>query len=326
MTRTEPFGTTRAGTTVEAVTLRGGALQARVITYGAILQAVHLEGLSHSLTPGPARMADCEGPIPYHGAIVGPVANRLSGARAEIGGRAYRFEANEAGRTTLHSGSTGTHAQVWRIADAGAAHVLMALDLPDGMGGFPGNRRMTARFDLRPPATLRLTLEATTDAPTLMNLANHSYWNLEGTATWAGHTLRIAADRWLPTRPDGTPPGHILPVGGTPMDFRRTRRLIPGAPPLDHCFCLGDTSAPRREVAWLTGAGGTSMALATTAPGLQVYDGRAAIRPGGVAHEGLAFEPQFWPDAPANPAFPSIELQPEAAWCQITEWRFSQNP
>lgn len=323
MTAIERFGTTANGAAVDALHLRAGALTARVLTYGAILQGLHLDGVAHSLTLGPRTLADSEGPMPYHGAVVGPVANRLSGATARIAGRAYRFDGNENGRTTLHGGATGTHAQVWQIADVGEAHATLALALPDGLGGFPGNRRVTARFEVLPPATLRLTLEAETDAPTLLTLANHSYWNLDGRTGWMGHTLRIAAEHWLPTRPDGTLPGAILPVGGTPMDFRRTRRPVPGGPPIDHNFCIAAQRGPLRDVAWLTGRSGVTMTLATTEPGLQVYDGRAAIRAGCDAYEGIAFEPQFWPDAPANPAFPSIESHPGETWRQITEWRFT---
>lgn len=319
----EQFGVTQAGATVEAIRLRAGALSVRVLTLGAILQDVRLNGVAHALTLGSERLADYEGVMGYFGTIVGPVANRIGGARAVIAGREYRFAENEPGRT-LHSGPEGTHAQVWTVEEATDAAVTLALSLPDGQGGFPGNRRLVARFEVLPPATLRLTITARTDADTLMNPAQHSYWNLDGSAHWRGHRLRIAADHVLPVDAGLLPRGSVVPVGGSPMDFRRERVLREGAPALDTNFCLSDGSLAVREVARLTGASGVAMALATTAPGLQVYDGRAAIRPGHGPHEGIALEPQHWPDAPNHPRFPSIALAAGETFSQTTEWRFSR--
>lgn len=317
------FGTTAGGERVEAVTLRAGSLSARIITLGAILQSLRLDGVAHDLTLGSASLSDYEGEMRHHGSVIGPVVNRLSGARAVIDGKTHAFEANQDGRITLHAGRVGTHLKVWRLAEAGPSHAVLAIDLPDGEGGFPGNRRLTARFEALPPASLRLTLTAATDAPTLINLANHSYWNLDGSADYAGHRLTIAAERYLSSTPDFTPRGAILPVGGTPMDFRRGQRLSPGAPPLDTCFCLSDRREALRDVLWLEGSSGLRMTLATTEPGLQIYDARDARRPGGGGYEGLAVEAQFWPDAPSHPDFPSILLRPGEDWTQITEWRFA---
>lgn len=316
------FGTGTDGRRVGVATLRAGALRARILTRGAILQDLRLDGIGHSLTPGSDRIADYDGPMRFHGPLVGPVANRIGGAAATVAGRACRFDANE-GAVTLHSGTTGLHAQVWDVARVAADSLTLTLDLPDGLGGFPGNRRVTAEWRGVPPATLRLTLRMTTDAPTLTNIANHSYWNLDGTPTWAGHALRIAADRWLPVDSAMLPTGQVAEVAGTAMDFRSLRRIAPGDPPLDTCFCLSDRRQPLRDVLWLRGASGVTMTVATTEPGVQVYDGRAAPRPGRAPCEALAIEPQFWPDAPHHPAFPSIVLMPGQDWEQVCEWRFS---
>lgn len=318
----ERFGVTKAGAMVEAIGLRAGALSARVLTLGAILQEVRLDGVAHSLTLGSERVADYEGVMGYFGAIVGPVANRIGGARAVIGGKECRFAENEPGRT-LHSGPEGTHAKLWQIEENTGAAVTLALAMPDGQGGFPGKRRIVARYEVLPPSTLRLTITAQTDADTLMNPAQHSYWNLDGSAHWRGHRLRIAAGHVLPVDAGLLPRGSVAPVGGSPMDFRRERQLREGAPALDTNFCLSEGPVELREVAWLTGASGVTMALATTAPGLQVYDGRAAIRPGYGPYEGIAMEPQHWPDAPNHPRFPSIALAAGEVFSQTTEWRFT---
>jgi aldose 1-epimerase len=315
------FGATAAGDRVARVVLRSGGLEVALLTLGAVLQSLRLAGIDRDLTLGSPRLADYEADMIYHGAIVGPVANRISGAAAVIGGQVHQFEANE-GPNTLHSGPSGAHARVWDIADRGSDFALLRLALPDGAGGFPGNRALAARFSVT-GTVLRLELSAETDAPTLMNLANHSYWNLDGTPDFSGHRLRIAAEGHVAVGPDLLPTGEVAAVAGTDLDFRHERVMTPGAPPLDTCFCLSPGREGLREVLWLQGASGVRMALATTEPGVQVYDARDARRPGAGPHEGLAIEAQFWPDAVRHTRFPPILLRPGEPWVQVTEWRFA---
>ena len=322
-----PFGTLPDGRAVHALDLAAGDLCLRLLTLGATLNDVRLGGIAHSLTLRSDDPADYLGPMLYFGGIVGPVANRLRGAQARIGSFVHNFEPNQSGRHILHSASAGTHLKIWEVTGLTPSTASLALSLPDGEGGFPGNRRLTARFALAAPATLRLDLAMTTDAPTIANVVNHSYWNLDGTPSWAGHSLRIVADAILPVDADTIPTGEILPVAGTPHDFRQSRIIapgIPGTPALDHNFCLSDSPRPLRDVLTLTGASGLSMTIATTEPGVQVYDGGHTRRPGRGLHEGLAIEPQHWPDAPANPHFPPITLLPGQTRQSTTEWRFSR--
>ncbi|THD83435.1 galactose mutarotase [Aliigemmobacter aestuarii] len=316
------FGTTLQGEAVQAIRLAAGGLEVRLLTLGSILQAVRIDGHGHNLTTGFDTVEAYQKSTGWHGALVGPVANRIAGASARIAGRDCRFPANEAGITTLHSGAAGIDRKIWTIVEAAADSLTLAVTLPEGEGGFPGHRQITARWCILPPATLRLDLTATTDAPTILNLANHSYWNLDGTASWAGHSLRIAADAVLPVDDRGIPTGEVCPVGAMGLDFRTPRFARPGAPALDHNFCLSERRMPLRAMATLTGAKGIAMEIATTEPGLQVYDGRHP-RPGAAPYEALALEPQFWPDAPHHPGFPLIDLAPGQPWRQITEWRFS---
>lgn len=319
------FGTTADGQEVLSVTLRAGDLRVVVLTWGAILQDVRLEGVPYGLTLGSDRLEDYLGAMRYHGALIAPVVNRLTGAQAPIGGVMHRFDANQDGRHTLHSGTAGSHLRLWHLAEVSDSAATLSLDLPDGEGGFPGNRRLCATFALEAPATLRLTVTARSDRLTLMNPANHSYWNLDGSATWAGHRLRIAAARYLPTTADFTPTGAILATTGSALDFSAARTIAPGAPLLDNCFCLSDARRPLREVLWLTGTSGVRLTVATTEPGIQIYDGRNALRPGHGYHEGLAIETQGWPDAPNHAGFPSIELTPTTPLRQLTEWRFARD-
>ena len=318
------FGTTATGVLVRKITLRTGDLTVGLLTWGAVLQSVRLQGVAHDLTLGSDHLADYEGDMRYHGSLIAPVVNRLTGARAMIDGRETRFQANQDGIHCLHSGTAGTHLKVWDLVSASDSEAVLALDLPAGEGGFPGNRRVEARFTLTAPATLRMDITASTDAPTLFNAANHSYWNLDGSDQWGGHSVQVPADQYLPTNADHTPTGEILDVAISGLDFRRAHVITPTNPPLDNCFCLGTARGALRHAVTLTGQTGVTLQVATTETGVQLYDGRFATRPGRTPYEGIAIEAQSWSDAPNHAGFPSIELHPGAPVCQTTEWQFRQ--
>ncbi len=301
-----PLGTTQKDEDVERVTIRAGLLTVSVLNYGAILQDIRLDGVDHNLTCGGETLADYDGTMRYAGAIVGPVANRLRGGAVTVEGKAYQLEAND-GHNTLHSGTSGTHAQLWQVERVDEDAVILTLDLADGVGGFPGNRTISAIYSIEAPSRLRLDLSATTDAPTLMNLANHSYWCLGGP-----QKLQVAANRYLPTDDERLPTGQIASVEGKRFDFR-TGRLV-GSQNYDHCLCLADKRGSPSPVAWLSGDAVT-MELRTSETGLQVYDGNP---------NGIALEAQSWPDAPSFPDFPSILLQPGKTYRQTTSWTFTK--
>lgn len=321
------FGTSSAGAAVEAVTLRAGELTARLLTYGATLQDLRLAGTPWPLCLGSDSLAAYEGPLIWCGAVVGPVANRVGGAAAVVGGRLWQMAAND-GPNVLHSGPESSARRVWQIAEAEEAEVSFELPLAHGACGLPGNRLLRARYRLLPPATLEITLSAHSDAETLMNLAAHPYWNLDGTVTTEGHLLSVAASSVLPTDARNLPQPP-QPVLGTGYDLRRPRPLA-GLPPIDHNFCLDGTGL--RAAARLAGARGVVLTLETDAPGLQVYDGRALntapfLGLSGAPytpHAGVALEPQMWPDAPAHADFPSITLAPRVEWTQRTRLHFQR--
>lgn len=288
-----------------------GDMQAELLPYGAALHQVHVGG--HAVVAGLPDAAAYRAGRGYHGAVVGPVANRISGAEAMIGDQLWRFDPNE-GTTLLHGGEIGLHGRDWVVADQGPAHVTFALGLGHCEGGFPGIRRIEARY-LVDGLTLRLDLVATTDRPTLMNLASHVYWNLTGGGNLDGHRLRIAADHVVLVDARLCPTGAPVPVAGE-MDLR-AGRLLDGGPRYDHNFCLSDARVPLRPVAWLSAPDAPSLELATTEPGLQVYDG-------GPSMFGLALESQCWPDAPNQPEYFPVLLTPEnGPLLQSTEWRFT---
>ncbi|WP_373635663.1 aldose epimerase family protein [Yoonia sp. SS1-5] len=318
----KPFGASAKGEDVHQISLSGGDLSLNLLTWGAVVQGLHLKGVDHPLTLGSSHLSDYEGTLRYHGSLIGPIANRISNARVRLDGIMYELERNEHGQIHLHSGAQATQLQVWDLIDRADDAVTLGLHLPDGMCGLPGNRDIRVTFKITARATLQMTVTGTTDAKTCMNFANHSYWNLDGSDTWAGHHLRVAADHVLPGTTHDYPTGEIADVTDTPMDFRTGQVVNPETHVFNQNFCVSDKRGPLQDVLWLTGKSGLQMILSTTEPGVQIYDGRVPNRPGRGTYEGLAIEAQCWPDAPNNPNFPSIIVTPDAPYEQITTWRF----
>lgn len=315
------------GSTVESVTISNGGARALLTTWGATLVDFRLAGVAHPLVLGARRLADYLGPMRYFGAIVGRVANRIAGGRAQLVGRVIDLERNENGVTTLHGGSDGCSGANWRIDGCDVASCRMALQMPDGQAGFPGALDVAADFRLDDDGALTIQLEGRTSAPTFCSLAHHSYWNLDGAPDVATHRLQVFAERFLPVDAAKIPLGPRAPVAGGRFDFRAVRAIIePGDAPLDHTFCLRDAPGAMAPACVLAGASGVTLTVSTTEPGLHVYDGSGistAPSPGlrGAAygpHAGLALEPQRWPDAPHHPDYPSILLLPDQVYRQTS--------
>ncbi|OSP56498.1 aldose epimerase family protein [Pseudoruegeria sp. SK021] len=318
------------GQPVQKVTLHNGNMTVALLSLGAIVQDVRLAGVPYSVTLGTDQVAAYAAHLSACGSLIGPVVNRISNAKASLDGQVYQFEANGP-NATLHSGSTGAHHRNWFLTECNAASAVFELSLADGDGGFPGNRVIAARFALIGPRTLELRVAATTDADTWINFANHSFWNLDGTDTFAGHTLQVDADRYCVADENALVTGEVLPVAGTPMDFREPKVLSPGTDPrIDTNFCLSETRQPIRPVLTLTGTSGISMTVHTTEPGIQVYDAGTYSSGDAPGHDGkpfgkysgVAIEAQGWPDAPNQPSFPSVVLRAGHSYEQITRWSF----
>ncbi|MEN9011905.1 MAG: aldose epimerase family protein [Yoonia sp.] len=302
------------------VILSAGDLSVHILTLGAIVQDVRLRGVDFSLTCGCSSLIEYQGACRLHGALIGPIANRISNARVKIESMMHELERNQDGRIHLHSGKDGTHLQDWTIVTQSDDAVTLELALPDGMCGLPGHRVIRATYQVSAPACLTLDITGTSDTDTMMNFANHSYWNLDGSNEWSGHHLKINADCYLPITDDATPTGNIADVTGTQMDLRSGRAVHSGTDVFDHNFCLSDMRTELRDVLELTGQNGLRMIMATTEPGLQIYDGRGTPTP----YQGLAIEAQCWPDAPNNRKFPSIKLAAGDTYHQTTSWRFER--
>lgn len=321
----EDFGTLPDGRGVARVTLGAGRLQASVLTWGATVQDLRFDG--QRVVIGGDRIGDYLDGLCYAGAIVGRYANRIGGARFTLDGETWQTDRNFRERHTLHGGAQGTGTRLWTLAESGDSHVRLSLDLPNGDMGFPGALRIAATYRLLPPATLEVRIEAQTTRATPCSLAHHGYFVLDGAADIASHRLQIDAGGYLPVDRDLIPTGEVAPVAGTRFDFRSARQI--GSHGYDHNFCLGRDRRALTRAARVTGPQGMMMTVATTEPGLQVYDGAHL---GGVAgygghplapRAGLALETQAWPDSPNRPGFPDCILRPGQTWQAITRYAFA---
>jgi aldose 1-epimerase len=326
------FGEMPDGTPVERVTIRGGGLTAKVLSYGAVIQDLRLDGHEAPLVLGFDTFAPYLTHSPYFGATAGRCANRIRDGHLELDGVTYQLDRNFLGKHLLHGGAKGVGKRLWRVAETGPDRVTLAITQDDGDMGFPGRLDASVTFALLDRGVLDIRMAAETDAPTLCNLAHHSYFTLGG-ATISDHRLRVDAETYLPVDDELIPTGEERAVAGTRFDFR-TPAPVGQAHPVDHNFCLSRERRPLRPVARLENpATGLAMDLHTTEPGLQVYDG-AKINidlPGLTgqpmrAHAGIALEPQIWPDANHHAGFPQAVLRPGEHYAQQTQYIFTRDP
>ncbi len=331
MKQITPFGSTQDGCDVAQITISSDELTVNILTLGSVINDVRLTGVAWPLTLGSSEVAAYEGKMSSFGSLMGPVINRIKGCSADIDGQIFTFEKHHSGDLTQHSGSSGMHNQIWNIADHGPGFVVLKLALADGLGGFPGNREIELRYTVH-QATLSMAVQATTDAPTPFNPANHSYWSLDPTVGFSGQTFQLQADHYSEPDEDLMPTGQILPVAGSQYDFRSGIKMAGDASQFfDLNLCISDSKHPLRPVATLTGAQGVRMEVATTECGLQVYDGGTIHAPDYGTHHGapygayaaLALEAQSWPGSLAHAHFPNIILRPTKQYEQITSWTFS---
>jgi aldose 1-epimerase len=318
------------GTPITVHDISAGGLSARFMSWGSILMDLRLEGCDFPLVLGFEDPATYRKHSPYFGATAGRYANRIAHGRFSIDGTSYQTDCNFLGTHTLHGGEVSMGKRNWDTIGLSDTSVTMTIGLEDGEMGFPGAMRAQVTYTLGNQA-LRVDFTATTQAPTLCNLAHHSYWNLDGTSDLRHHTLQVDADRYTPVDAQLIPTGEVLDPRGTRFDFRTPRPILDEMP-IDHNLCLSPMREPLRRVAALHSAhSGLTMEIVTTEPGLQVYDGSkinvAVPGLGGRtygAFAGTALEPQVWPDAPNHDHFPSAILRPGETYRQTTIFRFSK--
>ncbi|HUO22115.1 MAG TPA: aldose epimerase family protein [Caulobacteraceae bacterium] len=349
--RQEVFGQLD-GRPVGAVVLTNKAgMKARIIAYGAAIQELDVPDRDGRPADVVLSYPDMTGFLKkpqYFGATAGRYANRIAKGAFILDGQRYTLAIND-GENTLHGGKRGFDKVLWSISDvkSGAeASATFNYVSPDGEEGYPGALTVAVTFTLDEHNALSISYRATTTKPTVVNLTNHSYFNLSGAASGRdvlGERLTIAADRYTPVDAGLIPTGELRPVAGTAFDFRTPHaigsRLHDGAEPqlliargYDHNFVLNDGGAAKPKLAMRLEdpASGRVLELLTTEPGLQIYtgnflDGTVAGKDGYIYRQSdsICLEPQHFPDSPNQPAFPSTRLDPGQTYRQVSVFRFT---
>ena len=312
-------------------------------SFGGILMALHVPTSSNELldvVQGYANIADYAKGNPYQGALVGRFANRIDHARFMLDGKRIELDANH-GPHQLHGGPEGLHHRVWEVEVSEEDKLSLKTTLPDGCSGFPGDLEVRVTFRVSSPADLSIHYEAVTDAPTVVNLTHHAYFNLNGHSdNLEGHTLQVFADSYTETDHELIPTGRILSVYGTPLDLRQPVALprhledhagfFSSAGGLDHNFVIRKTGGLLSQAALLRSSKRElSLEVLTDQPGLQVYTANMENSPQPGKHglpygkrTAVCLECQQFPDAPNHPGFPSTLLLPGQTYRQTTIYRF----
>ena len=337
-----PYGTTAKGEKVDAFNVSNGEVSFQALTYGAVLSSVKSldrNGVMAELTLGFDDLSGWTGKHPHFGGTVGRFANRIGKARFTLDGKEYSLLANN-GPNHLHGGAVNFERVMWDgfpFQNEREAGVKFSRTSPDGEEGYPGNLDITVTFSLSVNNELTITYEAACDAPTIINMTNHSYWNLDGTGGATSileHELVLHSNSYLEVDA-GIPTGKVLPVDGTPFDFRSRKavgRDIAAVGGYDHCYIVdkSDMDEPSLAAEVFSPASGRVMKIYGTQPGIQFYtgnflDGTVTCRGNvpGVKHSALCLETEAFPDAPNKPDFPSAVLRPGERYLEKTIHHFS---
>lgn len=333
--RKQSWGQTRDGRSVDLYTLTNGfGLEAAISTYGGVvvrLTAPDRNNVLADITLGYDSVTEYEDDSCYFGCLVGRVANRIANAAIVLNGTEYGLDRNH-GSHQLHGGALGFHTKVWEAVeseDTDRPSLVLACESADGEQGFPGRLSVRVRFTLADDG-LRLDFSAASDAPTVVNMTNHSYFNLSGAegVDCLGHVLTIPAGRFLETDRELIPTGRLLETAGTPLDFTRPaaigERIDADFTPLDigsgydHCYVLEPADEALRLAASVhEPESGRGMEVWTDNPAVQFYSGNYIPNglpgKGGTVYRkraGFCLEAQEYVDAPNRAGFPSIELEP----------------
>ncbi len=336
-----PFGTTRDGQAVELLTLRCGALEAEILTFGATVRALRVpdkKGRSVDVVLGYRTVSAYETHGGYVGALVGRYANRIANASCVIDGQRIALEANE-GVKQLHGGTVGFSHRVFTAEIVGDSSICLRYTAADGEGGHPGALTVCATYTLTED-TLLLRYEAESDKPTYCNLTNHSYFNLNGHGDILAHKLQIFAHHFTPVDADSIPTAMAIPVVGTAFDFTAAKAVgrdifadeeqlhLTGG--YDHNYVLAPAQGLHRAAYLVGEESGITMETWTEKPGVQLYtanflDADTDTKSGQPyqKHAALCLETQFFPDSPNHPTWGDIILRPGQRYDYMTAYHFS---
>ena len=348
------FGTLPDERGVEEVTLTSGSVTARVITWGAVLRTLDVPDRSGKPSDIVLGYADLKGYLDkpnYFGVSVGRYANRIRAGRFSLDGKTYTLATND-GPNALHGGREGFDKRLWTITDVAggvAPSVTLHYVSPDGEEDYPGTLTASVTYALDATGTLTVTYQATADRPTIVNLTNHSYFNLAGEGSGRSildHVLTIPAARYTPVDATLIPTGELATVAGTPFDFREPAvigaRIRDGRDPqivrgrgYDHNYVLtqAPTAEPHPAARVEDPVSGRVLEIASNQPGVQFYSGNfldaTMVGKSGLSYrqsDAFCLEPQVFPDTPNQPAFGSARLDPGVTYRNVITYRFSTSP
>ena len=347
----KPWGKLKTGEAVDLYTLKNSkGAEATITTYGARVVTLKMPDKTSKFDDIVLGFDNLDGylqtpPPPYFGATIGRYGNRIAGGKFQLDGVTYTLAKNN-GANSLHGGNVGFDKVVWTAKPGNGQSVTLTYLSKDGEEGYPGNLTANVTYTLTDNNELQIEYSATTDKDTVVNLTNHSYFNLagQGEGDILGHVVMIDADRFTPVDKGLIPTGELKPVEGTPFDFRKPTPIgaridandpqIALGPGYDHNFVLNRTGPSLQLAARVTDPKtGRVMEVLTTEPGLQFYtsnflDGtlKGVGRKVYPRRSAFCMETQHFPDSPNHPSFPTTTLKPGETYHSETVYRFSVQP
>lgn len=337
---TEEFGTMDDGSSVQLFTLTNeNGMEVSITNFGGIVTSIKVpdkDGNIEDVVLGFDDFEKYKSGHPFFGAIAGRYANRIANGEFELNGETYQLATND-GENHLHGGNEGFDKKLWNAeVNQDENSVTLSYLSPDGEEGYPGNLDVDVTYTLTDDNELKIDYHATTDKPTVLNLTNHSYFNLSGdpSQTILDHKLTINADRYTPVDDGLIPTGELRPVEGTAFDFTEPETVgarIESIPPgYDHNFVLNNPDSGVRKIATVEHEeSGRVMEVYTDQPGVQFYtgnflDGSLMDRNGNPIEQyaALCLETQTFPDSPNKPDFPSPVLNPGEMYETTTIYQF----
>jgi aldose 1-epimerase len=342
----QSFGKTKDGTEVFLYTLKNkNGMEVQITNFGGVVVSIKVpdrNGKIDDVALGFDTVAEYEAPGPFFGATVGRYANRIANGRFTLEGRKYQVTVNNP-PNMLHGGKSGFNQKVWQVVRTGAQALHLHYLSKNGEEGFPGNLSVDVIFSLNDNNELKIDYAATTDKPTVLNLTNHSYFNLKGQGDGeiVDHIVQINASKFTPVDKNLIPTGELKSVAGTPFDFRKPQKIsahigdndeqLKLGLGYDHNFVIdngGKTLTMAARVHEETT--GRLLEILTTEPGVQFYTGNHMDNglhgKAGKTYNfryGLCLETQHYPDSPNHPDFPTTELKPGEKFQSTSVYRFS---
>lgn len=342
------YGKTPDGQTVEQYVLKNPqGMEVSAITYGGIITswtAPDKDGKYENVVLGFDSLSQYVANNPYFGAIIGRYGNRIAKGQFKLGNEQYQLETND-GPNHLHGGVKGFDKVVWQAfpqQDSNAVSLVLKYLSKEGEGGYPGNLYCTVTYLLDQDNALHVSYEAVTDKETIVNLTQHSYFNLSGNFSQPilDHELMMAADQYLPVDATLIPTGELAPVAGTPFDFTAPKAIgsdinttdeqLARGRGYDHCWVLNNPGTMRLAASVTHPNSGRQLEISSDEPGLQFYCGNflngTLPMPGGGTYghrTGFCLETQHYPDSPNQPDFPFVVLRPGEKYSSATIFKFS---